>query len=545
MKASRTRTLPHNEAAEAGLIGAMLLSPVAIEQADDAGITAASFYTPALGVIYDAILGLHAKTVQADPVTVGDELDQQGLLADLRLSDTLNGVPALIHLQATCPVISNAPSYARIVARDARARHALHLASNVAEAVYERCDDWETAIMDILATSDADLTVNPQPLFTDIEGVMSNVTEIVPTVAVRSDGLMMLYPSRINGIVGPPESQKSMLAQWWCFEEIRAGNNVFYLDFEDDVYGVLERMRGMGATDEMLIEHFGYVMRDEAWTTSALQRLYRALGERKPTLCIVDGVTKAMGFEGYKINDNDDAAKFMSGIPSALRKHGAAVLTVDHIAKNADPLQRGGIGAQHKLAAIDGVLLKMKPESPFGRGRTGVGELLIDKDRPGQLRGKAAMGKLLARVTFRSEKHGEISVDCEAPSTKMMMEAHQMEVQRQERQPFRATGYQQKISLLFEKLALDAASRDDDDGEPVLLSGRAIQANVKGNAARVRKSIKDMAEDGVLKPHQGGNRGGGVVYSLVRPYRDPLQELLSDDDAPVDDDYGDGELGEF
>ena len=47
------------------------------------------------------------------------------------------------------------------------------------------------------------------------------------------------------------------------------------------------------------------------------------------------------------------------------------MLLVDHVTKSKDDRGRYAIGAQAKLAGIDGAAYSVKMVSPFGRGRTG------------------------------------------------------------------------------------------------------------------------------------------------------------------------------
>src|SRR5258705_3697449 len=66
--------------------------------------------------------------------------------------------------------------------------------------------------------------------------------------------------------------------------------------------------------------------------------------------------------------------------PSALKplaKAGAAVLAVDHLAKNADPRAQGPGGTAAKRRAIGGVSLRVKVKQPFTPGHGGSALLLV------------------------------------------------------------------------------------------------------------------------------------------------------------------------
>src|SRR5688572_17517301 len=78
-RGAAARVPPHDLQAEESLLGAMMLSPVAIGEA--AGkVTATDFYKPAHGHVYDAIHTLYATGQPVDAVTVADELRRAALL---------------------------------------------------------------------------------------------------------------------------------------------------------------------------------------------------------------------------------------------------------------------------------------------------------------------------------------------------------------------------------------------------------------------------------------------------------------------------------
>jgi replicative DNA helicase len=134
------RVPPHNLQAEQSLLGAMLLSRDAIASAVET-CSAADFYKPAHGHVYDAITSLYSQGEPADPLTVADVLGRAGLL------DAIGGLPALMSLQADTPATANAGRYARIVEEHALLRRLIAVAGEIAELGYGVPDD-------VLATVD-------------------------------------------------------------------------------------------------------------------------------------------------------------------------------------------------------------------------------------------------------------------------------------------------------------------------------------------------------------------------------------------------------
>lgn len=117
------RPLPHDDAAERSILGAMLLSREAI--ADVIEITeGAHFYRPAHQAVYAAIVSMYATGDPTDPITVTDYLRAQGVLGQF-------GGPAAVHeLINHVPTAANAEHYAEIV-RDCSIRRDMIKASAV------------------------------------------------------------------------------------------------------------------------------------------------------------------------------------------------------------------------------------------------------------------------------------------------------------------------------------------------------------------------------------------------------------------------------
>ena len=141
MRTSAGRVPPHNLDAEESLLGAMLLSRVAIDMASE-GLSADAFYKPAHGHIYDAILSLSSQGEAVDPVTVAEELRRHDLL------DVIGGPAALISLQANTPATSSASRYAQIIEEHSLLRGMIRVAGEISELGYSLPADVMGAIND-------------------------------------------------------------------------------------------------------------------------------------------------------------------------------------------------------------------------------------------------------------------------------------------------------------------------------------------------------------------------------------------------------------
>lgn len=100
---------PHDNLAESIAVGAMMMSP-AVADAVSEILTAADFYKPAHGTIFDSVLALAARGEPIDGATVSIELSRTGDL------ERVGGVPYLHTLVESVPTALNGTHYAQRVA---------------------------------------------------------------------------------------------------------------------------------------------------------------------------------------------------------------------------------------------------------------------------------------------------------------------------------------------------------------------------------------------------------------------------------------------
>ena len=99
---------PQNLEAEESVLGAMLLSPVAVGTVSEI-IDASDFYRESHAKMYRAALSLWSKGEPVDAITLVNELDERTEL------DAAGGQARVAELAALVPAASNVEHYARIV----------------------------------------------------------------------------------------------------------------------------------------------------------------------------------------------------------------------------------------------------------------------------------------------------------------------------------------------------------------------------------------------------------------------------------------------
>lgn len=239
-----------------------------------------------------------------------------------------------------------------------------------------------------------------------------------PTVGARADGVGLFYPQKVHTVSSESEGGKTWLVLAAVLHELRAGNSVVYVDFEDDEGGIVGRLLTLQADRLDLAARFHYLRpQDPLGGGIHADDLGELLREVRPTLAVVDGVTEAMTMHGLDTNSNSDAAKFGRMLPRRLADAGAASVSLDHVTKSIEGRGRYSLGAVHKLNALDGAAYVLENRDSFGVGITGRSTIKIAKDRPGQLRRHAVtssgglhlFGDLV--MTSHNEAFAEIAIE--------------------------------------------------------------------------------------------------------------------------------------
>jgi len=205
----------------------------------------------------------------------------------------------------------------------------------------------------------------------------------------RSDGVCLLYPGLTHSIHGESESGKSWIVQAESARVMRNGGTVLYIDFESGPVYLVRRLLDLGCTREQLATQFFYVHPEvKPGTDLAEYGAWSAIFAARFTLCVIDGVTDALGLWGLSTKDNDEFSAFAKQVPRRIAAEtGAAVVMVDHVVKDRDNRGRFAIGGQAKMATLDGAAYVVDVVERLGKGVRGVLSLGVAKDRPGGVRG--------------------------------------------------------------------------------------------------------------------------------------------------------------
>lgn len=332
----------------------------------------------------------------------------------------------------------------------------------------------------------------------DIEPALSGHNpEPPPTVLHRVDGKALLYPGKVNGIIGPSESGKTWVALHAITQELSAGHNVTFIDFEDTEAGAVHRLQLLGATVEQIRKHFAYIGPDEAFGLAQSSDLGEHIAAHKPTLVVLDGFNAAMTLLGLDLMSNTDATTFAQTLLRPLSLAGPAVCYIDHTPKNNSE-SAGGIGAQAKRAMTTGAALKVTVVKQFGKGQNGTLRIHVDKDRPGYVRGVSLPG---------GGTHW--AGDVEIVSNDLGVAITIAEPENRTGPEFRPTGMMQQISKAMEM-----------HGAP--LSTNQILKMVKGTDEVKRNALNHLVDEGFVTRVTAGR---GHSHTLVAVFNEREDEI--------------------
>jgi hypothetical protein len=485
-----TRTPPHDLPAEMAALGGALLDPHAREDVLET-LTGPDFYRPAHEAVFDAISHLHDAGEPVDAVTVAGHLIGTGQLAKV------GGTPYLHDLLTAVPTAANAGYYARIVADQALLRRIVEAGTRVVQLGYAgrggNVDDIAQAAQHTIDRAITHHTAGTPTTWApvNLDYVLTGDTPPTPRAELltRRDGKALLYAGAVHTISGEPGCGKTWVADIALAQQLEAGNPCLYLDFEDRHTTKVARLLELGVPPVQIAEHLRYVRPDVALSAATTRDLQQAADG--VTLAVIDGVTEAMTMQGLSLMDNEDVAKFMALIPRRLADNGAAVLQIDHVVKNPENRGRYAMGAQHKLASLDGCAFKMVAAHAFGKGMHGVGRLTIDKDRHGDV---GPNGMTVADVHLdATHPTGSVFGWLDNPTETTGADG-----------VWRPTGLMEKVSRFLEGNA--GASK------------KAIEDVVTGKRDHVRTALAVLINDGHVRTEAGSR--GALHHYVDEPYRE-------------------------
>lgn len=176
------QVVPQSREAEEAVLGSIMINPEAYYDVAEF-LQGADFYIHRHRWIWDTFVRLHESRTPIDILTVTEELDQQGQLAEVGgaayLTALINNVPSSLH----------AIAYGRIVEQTAVRRNMLEAANKIAKLAYDEETGIETVMDDaekaVFGVSERRMTRDLEP----IQEVLSNYYDRIGELAARPDDI--------------------------------------------------------------------------------------------------------------------------------------------------------------------------------------------------------------------------------------------------------------------------------------------------------------------------------------------------------------------
>jgi hypothetical protein len=130
----------------------------------------------------------------------------------------------------------------------------------------------------------------------------------------------------------------------------------------------------------------------------------------RPAVVIVDSVGELIPLYGLSSSNPDEFTKTTNRALRPLCRAGAAVIAIDHLAKDRDSREQGATGTAAKRRMIGGASLRVTIARPFAPGDGGACYLRVHKDRHGGLRAHCAAERepLAGVFEIREPNHGGV-----------------------------------------------------------------------------------------------------------------------------------------
>lgn len=218
-----------------------------------------------------------------------------------------------------------------------------------------------------------------------------------PTILRRDDRRALLYPGEINEIHGDSGVGKGWLTLYAVDQQLRAGRTVMLVDAEDTARSIVARLQIIGTPTEAIRERLLYIRPTDPFTQWNLDHLLELIGERGPSLVVLDSLGECFGLDGVNENHDAEVGPWLRRVARPIADAGPAVLLIDHTTKAADnPLHASG--SKRKRAAVGGASYLLAAATALSAEKGGRLRVKCAKDRHGNFRTGEVVADLVLEV---------------------------------------------------------------------------------------------------------------------------------------------------
>jgi hypothetical protein len=326
-----------------------------------------------------------------------------------------------------------------------------------------------------------------------------------PELIAVDGGVPLLYAGKSHVLFGLAGSGKSFFAQHGMAQVVAGGDSVLYLDYESDRRTVRDRMRALGVT-QAGADLIAYWRLTAPLDRGAQRKALAAwLARHRPTLAVLDGVSKAMTSAKLKENQNPACHTWDATVVQPLVQQGITVLLIDHVSKPAyrpvkgsELFARGG-GA--KVESVTGVAYRFEAVTEWTRTSDGRAKIIVAKDREGHRR-KSEVAAIIDVAVADAGQRVFFAVRAPSGSDAAATDGGSAAA-------CTPTAYMERVSRWLEGRT-DPASRN-------AIEASAERGGVGGKRDYVRQALDALVKQGYVTT-QPGTRGH-LTHVSTKPYR--------------------------
>jgi hypothetical protein len=250
-----------------------------------------------------------------------------------------------------------------------------------------------------------------------VEAFAEGTSDDTPTVMPRTDGLGLLYPGRVNTVVGRRGCGKTWLAIKACIDVLEAGGRILYYDMEDSRSAWKARFEtaGFDITTAVTEGRAVWVKPGDIPADAPEGITDYASGFDLVVFDVMNRLITRLG--GTPDTGNAETIWLYDNVFDILAHAGVCVLVLDHPnrrgqAANADLDDMAPGGGAMKMNNASGTVIAMRAVTAFTRERVGGNVALYClKDRSGHFEEGAAIGRLVGGVDVGDSIYMRLSID--------------------------------------------------------------------------------------------------------------------------------------
>ena len=223
-------------------------------------------------------------------------------------------------------------------------------------------------------------------MYVNVAAIIDGASAPDPDVFPITGDSYLFYSGEFNLIFGDTESGKT----WLCLAAVASvldeGGKAAIIDLDHNgAPSIISRLQAFGIADSVLIDQSRFRLAEPVHDLE-LKELVTDLLVFKADVVTIDSLGEVLPLFRANSNNADDFTVVHTNVIKPLAMNGAAVLVIDHLAKNQDSRSQGPTGTMAKSRAVGGLSVRVTAERPFKPGEGGTAKLELFKDRHGGVR---------------------------------------------------------------------------------------------------------------------------------------------------------------